>query len=85
MTPTKEELCDKILSIYPDIGSCDINVDVRWDEDSRSWIVNLKKDDQTLTTHLEPDDARNCMEGKECVHLGLQVAQLKNNIERRPT
>lgn len=84
MKPAKEELCEKIRSIYPDIGECGIDVQVGWDTDSRSWIVDLKKDDQELITHLEPDDVTKCMEGKECVHLGLQIAQLKENIEKRP-
>jgi len=30
---------------------------------------------------LEPEDADGCMEGKQCVSLGLQIAQLKANIE----
>jgi hypothetical protein len=84
MKPEREELCKKIRSIYPDIGACGIDVEVAWDEDTRSWIVDLKNDDQELMTHLEPDDVKNCMEGKECVHLGLQIAQLKENIDKRP-
>jgi hypothetical protein len=28
----KKELCEKIRSIYPDIGECGIDVDVEYDE-----------------------------------------------------
>lgn len=84
MEVEKKELCDKIQSIYPDIGECGIDLEANWDEESRSWIVHLKKDHQELATHLELDDIRQCMKGKECVHLGLQIAQLKANIDNRP-
>ena len=77
----KETICKKITEIYPDIGTCGIDVDVRFNEEKGAWIVHLKKDEHELETHLEPEDARKCMEGKECVHLGLQVEQLKKNIE----
>ena len=32
----KTELCDKIKSIYPDIGECGIDVDVEYDETKKS-------------------------------------------------
>ena len=78
----KKELCEKIRSIYPEIGECGINIDAEWNEEKNAWVVDLKKDDHELTTHLEPEDADGCMEGKQCVSLGLQIAQLKNNIEK---
>lgn len=78
----KNELCEKIKGIYPDIGECGIDVDVEYDEGKKAWIVDLKKDNHELKTHLEPAEADQCMEGKQCVSLGLQVAQLKANIER---
>lgn len=80
----KKQLCEKIRGIYPDIGACGIDVDVEYDESKKAWIVDLKKDNHELKTHLEPKEADQCMEGKQCVSLGLQVAQLKANIERMP-
>ena len=50
----------------------------------KAWIVDLKKDKHELKAHLEPQEANKCMEGKQCVSLGLQIAQLKVNIERMP-
>ena len=76
----KAKLCEKIRSIYADIGSCGIDVDVDFSEEKGAWVVNLKKGNHELETYLEPQDADRCMEGKECVHLGLQVEQLKKNI-----
>jgi hypothetical protein len=80
MDISKEELCEKIRNIYPDIGSCGIDIETKWDSETESWIVDLEKDGKQLTTHLEPKDAENCIEGQECVHLGMQIAQLKGNL-----
>ncbi len=78
----KEELCEKIKTIYPEIGECGIDVDVDWNQDKNAWIVDLKKDQHELTTHLEPGDADACMEGRHCVSLGVQISQLKDNIQK---
>ena len=79
----KNELCDKIKSIYPDIGECGIDVDVNYNESKKAWVVELKHGEQHLSTHLEPEDADACMEGQECVYLGTQVAQLAANVKRK--
>jgi len=78
----KKELCEKIRSIYPDIGECGINVDVEYDEAKKAWVVDLKKGEQELKTHLELQEVDECMEGKQCISLGLQIGQLRANIEK---
>lgn len=80
----KKELCEKIRTIYPDIGECGIDVDVAFDEDQKSWVVHLKKDRHELKTFLEEGDAERCLLGKKCVGLGIEIAQLRGNIERMP-
>lgn len=78
---TKEELCKKIQKVFPDIGACGINVKVEFDKEKNAWVVDLKKDDHELKTYLEPEEADVCMDGKQCVSLGLQIAQLRVNID----
>jgi len=78
----KKELCEKIRELYPDIGECDIDVNVDYDEAQKSWTVNLKKDHIELKHFLEYQDADLCMGGKQCVSLGLEIAQLKDTIAR---
>ena len=78
----KAQLCEKIIELYPDIGECGIDVDVDYDEAKKSWIVDLKKGSFELKTHLEDGDADKCMLGQQCVGLGIEIAQLKGNIER---
>ena len=80
----KKELCEKIRSIYPDIGECGIDVNVDYDEAKKAWTVELKSGEHQLITHIEPEDADSCMDGKECVYLGTQIAQLAGNIKRQP-
>ncbi len=76
----KEELCEKIRKLYPDIGECGIDVNVSYDDEQKMWVVNLKKDHLELKTFLEDGDAELCMEGKQCVSLGIEIAQLRDNI-----
>lgn len=78
---TKDQLCEKIRSVYPDIGKCGIDLNVEFSPDENAWIVHLKKGSQRLKTFLEPEDANLCMEGKQCVGLGIQIYQLRDNIE----
>ncbi|MFH0726758.1 MAG: hypothetical protein V2B19_10480 [Pseudomonadota bacterium] len=79
---TKAELCEKIKSIYPDIGECGVNIEVDFDEIQRAWVVDLKKGGHELKTYLEPEDADLCMAGRQCVGLSIQIAQLRSNIDR---
>ncbi|ABW66026.1 hypothetical protein [Desulfosudis oleivorans] len=76
----KQTLCDKIRKIYPDIGECGIDVKVDYDEGQKAWTVLLKKGNHELKTYLEPEDADTCMDGKQCIGLGIQIAQLKDNV-----
>ena len=80
----QDELCEKIKQIYPEIGECGINVNVMFDDNNERWVVDLKKDEKELKTFLEPGDAELCMQGKQCVSLGIEINQLKDSIERLP-
>ncbi len=78
---SKDELCDKILALYPEIGVCGLDINVEHDDEKNAWAVHLVKDNHTLTHYLEEPDADSCMDGKQCVSLGLEIAQLKKNID----
>ncbi len=78
----KNELCEKIRYLYPDIGECGIDVRVDYDLDQMAWVVYLKKDRRELKTFIEDSDADLCMVGKQCVSLGIEIAQLRDNIQR---
>ncbi|MEN8756887.1 MAG: hypothetical protein ABF303_00340 [Desulfobacterales bacterium] len=80
----KAELCEKIRTIYPDIGECGIDIDVNYDQEQKTWVVYFKKDKHELKTFLEDSDAERCLLGEKCVGLGIEIAQLKANIDRIP-
>lgn len=80
---TKEQLCNKITEIYPEIGECGIDIDVRFDADKKAWVVDLKKGSNELIHYLDIPEADDCMEGNKCVPLGLEIAQLRKNIEQK--
>ncbi len=80
----KEELCKKIQSVYPDIGECGIDVKVDYDNVQKLWVVSLEKGGKEVKHYLEEKDAALCMDGKQCVSLGIEIAQLKDMSERYP-
>ena len=79
---TNSSLCGKIKDLYPDIGKCGIDVKVDFDKKNEAYVVDLKKENHRLKTYIDPEDAKVCMEGKPCIGLSFEIAQLKANIER---
>jgi hypothetical protein len=79
----KKELCQKIIELYPDLENQGINVDAFYSAAKGTWIVELKKGDHILQHHLEKHDAKDCMEDKQCVSLGLEIAQLIKNVQEK--
>ena len=78
---SKESLCNKIASLYPDIGVCGKDIVVEYVPEKKVWLMDLKKGNHELKHHLEIPDADACMENKQCISLGLEIAQLRRNIE----
>ena len=76
-----KELCEKITELYPEIGTCGIDIDVERNTQEDTWVVNLKKVSHDLDHFLEKIDADRCMDGKQCVSLGPEIAQLMKNIK----
>ena len=77
----KDQICEQIQKVFPDIGACGIDINVDYDDAKKAWVVDLKKDNHELKTYLEVDEAEDCMAGKQCVSLGLQISQLRVNID----
>jgi hypothetical protein len=57
-------------------------VEAEYDSVQKSWVVHLKKGSYKLKTFLEEGDAEKCILGQKCVGLGIEIAQLRANIER---
>lgn len=74
----KAELCDKIISIYPDIGVCGVNIDVDYDTEQASWVVHLNNDKRQIKHFLPDIDAEACMNGKQCISLAVEIGQFRS-------
>ena len=79
----KDALCTKITEMYPEIGQCGVDIDVSFDDEKNAWVVDLTKDSHELKHYLDLPEADDCMDGHQCVSLGLEIAQLRKNIERK--
>lgn len=75
----KEALCEKIVTIYPEVGECGIDVRVEYDKAEQSVVVYLEKAHYTVKHFLPDEDAQACLDGKQCVALGLEIAQFRDN------
>jgi hypothetical protein len=81
MAYTMEALKAKVKEMFPDIDKYQMDCSLTFDEGKNAYIIKLTKGEHVLTTHLDKPDADACMEGKECVHLGVQMAQFVKNFE----
>jgi hypothetical protein len=81
MAYTQVALEDRILDMYPEIRDHSINLSLNFDEEKNTWIIKFRKDHHELTTHLEKNDADDCMEGRKCVYLGVQLGEFMKNFE----
>jgi len=71
----------KLREMYPDIDKHGFDLGLQFDEGKNAWIVHLSKGDHELSTHLEKADAEKCLEGVQCVYLGVQIGQFVKNFE----
>ena len=73
----KNEICERIRSLYPELGQCDIDLKVEFDYQKNSWVVYLNKDNYTIKHFLSDDDVDVCLLGKHCIGLGIDIAQFR--------
>jgi len=83
MVYTNVALQEKVTEMYPEIGKNGLSVGLDFDERKNAYILTFKRGTDELTTHLEKQDADECMQGIKCVYLGIQVAQFIKNFEER--
>jgi len=76
-------LKDKILEMYPELEQHGVSVTLVFDPEKDAYVVKMHRGDRELTTHLERQDADDCMNGIRCVSLGIQVEQFAKNFAIR--
>lgn len=78
---TKDDICRKIEEIIPEAGKCGIDYNVEYDNKNHAWSVDLHSGKQHLKTFIEDTEAESCLGDNRCIPLGLQVGQLKRNLD----
>lgn len=81
MSYSKEDLAAKLREMYPEINEHSLNLDLELKQDKGYWVIKLSKGDHALQTLLNISDADACMEGTQCVYLGVQIGQFVKNFE----
>jgi len=73
----KKALCEQIKTLYPDLGTCGIDIHVDYDPGEKSWVVFLNKGNRKIKHFLPETDADACMLGRQCIGLGIEIAQFR--------
>jgi trehalose utilization protein len=82
MSVDQKALESTIRGMYPEIIKHSLSFSLNFDTDTDSWIVTLSKGKHKLTTHLEKKDAEACLDGIQCIYLGVQIGQFVKNFEQ---
>jgi hypothetical protein len=53
----KAALCEKIKSIYPDIGECGIHIKVDYDDEKQTTVLYLRRGNKEVKHYLPDEDA----------------------------
>ena len=72
----KEEVCQKVKELNPDLGACDVDIETHYSTAKKSWIIVSKKGGHDIVHSLDKMDIKNCLDGVQCFSLGLDVAEL---------
>ena len=79
---TQVALKDKIIQMYPEIEQHGAAVNLKFNEELKTYDVKIKKGQHELITHLEAKDADECMDGRKCIHLGVQIKEFIENVKQ---
>ncbi len=87
---TIEGLKDMIYELHPEIVQHALNLSANFDAGKNAYVLTFSRGDRELNTYLDKQDADECLGGKKCIHLGVQIAQFLDDFEeiastRKPT
>jgi hypothetical protein len=82
MKHTLDEVKVKIHQMYPGIDKHGVASSVTYDKAKKTYVLELKKGPHHLATYIDKADADKCMDGVECIHLGVQIGQFLENFKK---
>ena len=71
----------KVLEMYPEIEKMKVIPSLTFDAGKNAYVLKLTKGPHELSTYIDKVDADKCMNGIECIHLGVQVRQFLENFK----
>jgi len=74
-------LKNKIEEFHPEIVKHGIILNVSFSEEKKAYMLKLAKGRDELVTYLEKKDADDCMDGRKCVNLAVQLGQFLADFE----
>jgi len=72
---------DKIREFHPEIERNDMDLIVGWDEAGKRYALKLSKAGEEVGAYLDQKDADECLAGKKCLNLAVQVTQMVAELE----
>jgi hypothetical protein len=76
MNYSTDNLKDKIRQFHPEVDQKGMKLQVTWDEAAKRFALALSQAGQEVGAYLDKQDADDCMAGKKCLNLAVQVTQL---------
>lgn len=81
MEPQIDRVTEKIREFHPEINRNNIGLDVTYQEAGDRYFIKLSKSGEVVGSYLDQKDADDCLAGKKCVNLAVQVTQLLAELE----
>ncbi len=78
---TQVALEDKLLELYPEIRKHKIALSLSFDAERNAWVVRFRKDAHSRYAFLDKKAADACMDGQECLYLGVLIGQYVRDLE----
>jgi hypothetical protein len=81
MEPQVDRVTEKIHEFHPEIKRNNMDLSVTFDEGADGYLIKLSKSGAVVGSYLIEQDADDCLAGKRCVNLAVQVTQLIAELE----
>lgn len=72
---------DKLMEMYPEISASGVHLRLAFDEDRDAWVITFEKEGHTRHAFLDKGDADACMDGQQCIYLGVLVEQYLKDLD----
>jgi len=76
-----ESVTATIRKFHPEIERNNLDLSISYEKAEDRYLIKLSKSGETVGAYLPQQDANDCLEGKKCVKLAVQVTQLITELE----